>query len=164
MPAFGLGRTALSLPLNAARSKSGTALLDGLKRRAIEAASTGLADSPGSALEAAVAAAELLSADECEQRMLIVGATALANEGQAIGEWDVLRIDLLKGGDWRVVAIESSLSYNSKKEAEDQEKLERLRKSLHKRFSDLCEYRTRLAFLEDGNLRYDDPGRGFIRT
>lgn len=139
-------------------------MLEGLRDRSIVAASTGPSDLQGAALEAAVAAAELLSPDPCEQRMLIVGATALADEGQAIGEWDVLRIDLIKGGDWRLVAIESSLSYNSKKEVEDQEKLEKLRKALHKRFSDLCEYRTRFAFLEDGAMKYDDPGRGFTRT
>lgn len=164
LPIFALGRAALSLPLSASRSKSGTELLEGLRDRAVVAASTGPGDIRGAALEAAVAAAELLSPDPCEQRMLIVGATALADEGQAIGEWDVLRIDLIKGGDWRLVAIESSLSYSSKKEVEDQEKLERLRKVLHKRFSDLCEYRTRFAFLEDGAMKYDDPGRGFTRT
>lgn len=164
LPSFGLGRVALGLPLGVARSKNGKALLELLNRRALEEAATGQGDGRGPALEAAVAAAELTSEDPCEQRMLIIGATALASEGQAIGEWDVLRIDLLKGGDWRVVAVECSLSYSGKKEAEDQAKLETLRVALHKRFSDLCEYRTRLAFLEGGSLKYDDPGRGFART
>jgi hypothetical protein len=164
LPAYGLGRVALGLPLGVARSKNGRKLLEGLTQRALEEAATGQGESRGFALEAAVAAAELNSDDPCEQRMLIIGATALASEGQAIGEWDVLRIDLIKGGDWRIVAVECSLSYSGKKEAEDQEKLETLRMALNKRFSDLCEYRTRLAFLEGGSLKYDDPGRGFVRT
>jgi hypothetical protein len=131
---------------------------------ALLAASTGSSGSRGADFEAAVVADQLVSDDPCTDRMLIVGATALSREGQPVGEWDVIRIDLLKGGDWRIVAIECSVANSKSKEDQDREKLERLRLALHKRFSDLVEYRTRLAFLHEEGLIYDDASRGFIRT
>lgn len=163
-PELGLGRTALDLPQAASRSKHGRELLTGLRNAALQAASIGSSGGRGADFEAAVAADQLLSEDPCTQRMLIVGATALSQEGQPLGEWDVIRIDLLKGGDWRIVAIECSVTNSKSKEDEDREKLERLRLALHKRFSDLVEYRTRLAFVDEQELKYDDASRGFIRT
>ena len=114
-------------------------------------------------MEAAVAADQLIAADECSQRLLIIGATALASEGQPIVEWDVWRLDLVQGGDWRLVAVECSITASTKKEEEDRAKLERLWGSLHKRFSDLSEYRTLFASVVDGELHYDDASRGFKR-
>jgi hypothetical protein len=135
-----------------------------MREAATETAGTGTGAYRGLALEAAVAADQMLSPDPCVQRMLIVGATALSSEGQPIGEWDVLRIDLIKGGDWRLVAIECSVTEAKSKEDEDRDKLERLRIALHKRFSDLAEYRTRLASVSGGQLQYQDASRGFVRT
>ncbi|HKI85349.1 MAG TPA: hypothetical protein VKA53_01265 [Thermoanaerobaculia bacterium] len=81
-----------------------------------------------------------------------------------VAEWDILRLDLLEGGDWRLVGVECSIAPNGKKEAEDREKLERLRLALHKRFADLLEFKTRLAFVENGSLKFDDANRGIERT
>jgi hypothetical protein len=164
MPEFGVGRSLLELPHAACRSKYGKKLLTQMREAASASAGTGGGATRGLALEAAVAADQLLAEDSCTQRLLIVGATALSSEGQPIGEWDIIRIDLVKGGDWRIVAIECSVSDGKSKEEEDREKLERLRVALHKRFSDLVEYRTRLAFPLDGGIAYDDASRGFVRT
>ena len=162
-PAF-LGRTILELPYNAGRSKHGKELLVRLRERALQDATPG-STNRGVALEAAVAADQLLSLDPSTHRLLIIGTTALSKEGQPIGEWDILRLDLIKGGDWRLVAVECSVTNSHKKEEEDRAKLERLRVSLYKRFSDLVEYRTRHASIDgDGNLSYYDASRGIMRT
>ncbi|MGN6257288.1 MAG: hypothetical protein ACTHN3_06010 [Solirubrobacterales bacterium] len=164
MPEFGVGRSTLELPHAACRSKYGKKLLTQMREAASASAGTGGGASRGLDLEAAVAADQLLAEDPCTHRLLIVGATALSSEGQPIGEWDIIRIDLVKGGDWRIVAIECSVSDGKSKEEADREKLERLRVALHKRFSDLAEYRTRLAFPSEGGIAYDDASRGFVRT
>lgn len=163
LPQIGTAGRVLELPPAVVRSKVGTSLLEGLRAQAISQAEDDAAEDRGASLEAAVAADQLLSTDECSDRLLIVGATALASEGQPIVEWDVWRIDLIKGGDWRLVAVECSIATGAKKEEEDRAKLDRLWKTLHKRFSDLCEYRTLFASAENGKLRYHDAWRSFKR-
>lgn len=163
LPPIAVAGRVLELPPTVVRSKAGTDLLKGLKGRAIAQVEDSAAADQGASLEVAVAADQLLSADECSDRILIVGATALASEGQPIMEWDVWRVDLMKGGDWRLVAVECSIASGAKKEEEDRNKLERLWGTLHKRFSDLSEYRTLFASVEDGELRYQDASRGFKR-
>lgn len=163
LPPFGTAGRVLELPPTVTRSKAGTALLQTLRGQAIFQAEDSAAVDQGASLEVAVAADQLLSADECNDRILIIGATALASEGQPIVEWDVWRLDLIRGGDWRLVAVECSIASGAKKEEEDRIKLERLWKALHKRFSDLCEYRTLFATVKDGELRYQDASRGFKR-
>lgn len=153
----------LELPISAARSQAGMRLLGAMRDQAVAQAEDPASPNPGASVEAAVAADQLIAADECSQRLLIIGATALASEGQPIVEWDVWRLDLVKGGDWRLVAVECSITASTKKEEEDRAKLERLWGSLHKRFSDLSEYRTLFASVVDGELHYDDASRGFKR-
>jgi len=163
LPQFGAGGRVLELPLSVVRSKAGMSLLEGLRTQAIFQAEDGGDENRGASLEVAAAADQLLSADECTDRLLIIGATALASEGQPIVEWDVWRLDLIKGGDWRLVAVECSITESAKKEEEDRAKLERLWQALHKRFSDLREYRTLFVSAKDGKLRYEDASRGFKR-
>lgn len=151
------------MPLKATRTRDGSALLNHLMTRSLEMAELKVGSS-GSALEVAVAVDQLLSSDTCIDRLLILGATALSDEGKPTAEWDVLRLDLLANGDWRLVATECAISRNNQKEEVERGKLERLRLSLQGRFDDLAEYRTRLATVKDGNLVYDDGARGFVRT
>ena len=164
LPSLTLGRSILELPLGAVRSKKGKALLEILREQSTQLAGTGSGAERGAYLEAAVCADQLLSTDLARQRLLLIGSTALSNEGRPTGEWDVLRLDLAPNGDWLLVAIECSVSTGEKKESADRDKLERLRLALHKRFSDLYEYRTRLASLSGGVLTYEDGARGFVRT
>lgn len=163
LPPFATGGRVLELPPTVARSKAGEGLLRGLRNQAISQAEDHTAPDQGPSLEVAVAADQLLSTEECSDRILIIGATALASEGQPIVEWDVWRLDLIKGGDWRLVAVECSTALGTKKEEEDRAKLDRLWKALHMRFSDLREYRTLFASVKDGELRYQDASRGFKR-
>lgn len=163
LPPVGTATRALELPLATTRTEAGAGLIETLRTRALALAGDHSGENHGACLEAAVAADQLLSEDACTQRMLIIGATALASEGQPIVEWDVWRLDLLAGGDWRLVAVECSVTATTKKEEDDRAKLERLWTSLHKRFSDLAEYRTLFATLADGQLHYDDASRGFKR-
>jgi HD superfamily phosphohydrolase len=163
LPKYAAGARVLGLPLSVSRSKAGSALLDGLRGAALTEAGAGSGSERGHSLEAAVAADQLLSEEECTQRMIITGPTALASEGQPLVEWDIWRLDLLKDGDWRLVAIECSVAYSTSKEEKDRKKLQHLWEALHKRFSDLTEYRTLFAFLEEGELKYSDASRGFKR-
>ena len=158
------GQKVLGLPLEVARDKDGKALLECLRDAAINLVKSGPGRGQGAALEAAVAADQLLSPDPCTHRLLILGATALASEGQPISEWDVLRLDLLSGKDWRLTAVECSVNNGDQKAAEDREKLEMMGVALDQRFSDLREYRTRLARLDGQGIRYIDARRGFART
>jgi hypothetical protein len=159
-----LGRRTLELPAKACRSKPGKELLERLRTCAADKAVSGPKLWRGPSLEAAVAADQLLADEQCTDRLVVVGATALADEGLPIAEWDVLRIDLLSDGDWRLVAVECSVSRSQKKELGDREKLERLTIALHKRFTDLLEFKTRLGFVENGGVVYDDANRGIERT
>jgi hypothetical protein len=158
-----VARAALEMPLGAMKTKDGEALLQRLKSRAIDAVEQKSAIA-GFALEAAVAVDQLLSSEPCVDRFLILGATALSEEGKPTAEWDVLRLDLLAKGDWRLVATECAVSRNNQKDEAEREKLERLRLCLQGRFSDLVEYRTRLATVNGGALVYEDGARGFVRT
>lgn len=164
MSALALGRRTLELPIGACRSKPGISLLEYLRSCGLQEAVHGPKLWRGPSLEAAVAADQLLSDEPCTQRFLILGATALSSEGVPVAEWDILRLDLLDGGDWRLVGVECSIAPNGKKETKDREKLERLRLALHKRFADLLEFKTRLAFIENGSLKLDDANRGIERT
>ena len=164
MPEFLTGRAVLELPLAVARSKAGIELLELLKEKSLEIANKGKKPLRGYALEAAVAADQLLSADDCVRRILFLGPTALSEEGTPSTEWDVWRLDLLKGRDWRLAALECTISQTAQKEEEERERLEGLRQSLQGRFDDLSEYQTRLATLVDGDLKYTDAARGFTRT
>jgi hypothetical protein len=163
LPRLGVATRVLELPLSTTRSNAGKSLLEALRTQALAQAEDQSDPNQGASLEVAVAADQLLSEDDCSRRMLILGATALASEGQPIVEWDVWRLDLLKGGDWRLVAVECSITASTKKEEEDRAKLERLWNALHKRFSDLSEYRTLFSSATDGKLHYEDASRGFKR-
>ncbi len=153
----------LELPHTVSQTKAGRRLFGSLRDRAVAMSEDPAQENRGAFLEAAVAADQMLSEDDCVNRLLIIGGTALASEGQPIVEWDVWRLDLIDGTDWRLVAVECSVTPTAKKEEDDREKLERLWKSLHKRFTDLSEYRTLFAGLENGALRYEDASRGFKR-
>jgi hypothetical protein len=163
-PVLGVGRRVLDLPLSVARSRDGKELLNLVKSSSLLAATSGERRWRGLSLEAAVAADQLMSSEPCTHRLVILGATALASEGQPIAEWDVLRLDLLQGSDWRLVAVECSITDNAQKAAEDREKLELMGAAIDQRFSDLSEYQALLATLNDGTLRYTDSRRGFTRT
>jgi len=164
LPTLGLGRRVLDLPLPVVRTKHGKALLQSLRASALEEAAVGAKGWRGYYLEAAVAADQLLSDNPCTHRLLILGATALGSEGQPISEWDVLRLDLLKNRDWRLVAVECSVTESSQKASEDRDKLERLGEAVDQRFSDLCEYRALLATPGESQPQYVDSRRGFSRT
>ena len=154
-----LGRTVLDMPLAVARTKDGRALLEAVRDTPVPPKTP-----KGFALEASAAADQLMNSDKCQRRLVVVGATSLSEEGAPIGEWDVLRLDLLANGDWRLVAVECASAPDGQKEADDREKLERLRIALQNRFADLAEYQTRLAFPDGHSLRYVDGARGFVRT
>jgi hypothetical protein len=154
-----LGRTALGMPLAVARTKDGKALLEAVRSTPAQGNI-----SKGFALEASAAADQLLHPDVCQRRLLVIGATSLSEEGAPLGEWDVLRLDLLGNGDWRLVAAECTVSPGSQKEAADRDKLERLRAALQGRFTDLAEYQTRLVVPDGDSFRYIDAARGFVRT
>jgi len=156
-------RAALEMPLKAARTRDGRFILNHLMTRSIETAEE-KGRLRGFALEAAVAVDQVMSVDACTERFLILGATALSEEGKPTAEWDVLRLDLLDSGGWRLVAVECAISRNNQKEELEREKLERLRLSLQGRFDDLAEYRTRLATVSGGSLIYEDGARGFVQT
>jgi hypothetical protein len=164
MPANMLGRFVFDLPFSAQRAKAGTELLGLLRGSALSLAAGSSGSVRGAALEVAVAADQLLSTDECTMRVLVLGATALSEEGKALAEWDVWRLDLLKNRDWRLVAVECTVAPTVQKQEGERERLERLRQSLQGRFSDLAEYRTRLVTISGGKLKYTDAARGFVRT
>jgi hypothetical protein len=164
LPEFLTGRTVLELPLGVARSKAGVELFDFMKEKCLQLASEGEKSLRGYALEAAVAADQLLSPDDCVRRILLLGPTALSEEGKPTTEWDVWRLDLLKGRDWRLAAIECTIAQTAQKEEEERDRLEGLRLSLQGRFGDLLEYQTRLAGISNGKLTYTDAARGFTRT
>jgi hypothetical protein len=164
LPEFLTGRAVLELPLGVARSKAGVQLLAFMKEKCLQLASEGEKPLRGYALEAAVAADQLLSPDDCVRRILLLGPTALSEEGKPTTEWDVWRLDLLKGRDWRLAAIECTIAQTAQKEEEERDRLESLRLSLQGRFGDLLEYQTRLAGISNGKLTYTDAARGFTRT
>ena len=164
VPEFLTGRAVLELPLAVARSKAGIELLSLLGEKSLQMAIDGKKSLRGYALEAAVAADQLLSVDDCARRILFLGPTALSEEGTPTTEWDVWRLDLLKNRDWRLAALECTITQTAQKEEEERDRLEGLRQSLQGRFGDLFEYQTRLATLSDGALKYTDAARGFTRT
>lgn len=164
LPAYLTGRVALELPLAVARSRAGAELLALLKQKALEIAKEGEKALRGYALEAAVAADQLMCAEDCNRRILIIGPTALSEEGKPTTEWDIWRLDLLKGRDWRLAALECTIAQTAQKEEEERDRLERFRQSLQGRFGDLVGYQTRLVTISDGELKYTDAARGFTRT
>lgn len=164
LPAVRTARRILELPLSVLKSPAGRELVTLLRDQALVEANDGGGALRGSAFEAAVAADQLLSPEPCSQRLLVVGATALSSEGESICEWDLLRLDLIRGGDWRLVAVECTVAASTQKENEDRERLEKLRVALDRRFADLCEFQTRFALSEGGQIRYRDASRGFTRT
>lgn len=164
VPEFLTGRVVLELPWAVARSKAGIELLSLLRKKSLQLATEGKKSLRGYALEAAVAADQLLSVDDCVRRILFLGPTALSEEGAPTTEWDVWRLDLLKNRDWRLAALECTIAQTAQKEEEERDRLEDLRQSLQGRFGDLFEYQTRLATLSNGDLKYTDAARGFTRT
>jgi hypothetical protein len=164
LPEFLTGRVSLELPIAVVRSKAGSAFFELLRSCALNVASGELPGDRGRALEVACAADQLLSPEPCTFRMLILNPVALDEEGQPDAEWDIWRLDLMKGDDWRLVAAECAIAPNVQKAEKERERLDRLGVSLQGRFDDLAVYKTRHVTSKEGELAYTDAARGFVRT
>ena len=76
-------------------------------------------------------------------------------------EWDVIRIDLTDDGRWIVNAVECAVNRSKSKDEEAEEKLGILQQALKGSYNDFAGYKTWLATLEEGELRYEDGGRSY---
>jgi hypothetical protein len=135
--------------------------LEVIRAGALNRTSEGSRSSRGYALELAVVADQLLASGKPKHRFVIVGATLLGKDGQPVNEWDVLRIDLDDSHAWSMTATECAVSRNAAKDGEAREKLEHLQKQVADRFTDLTTYRTLLATVQGGQLKYADAGRSW---
>jgi hypothetical protein len=159
-----LGDFFLRLPWRVLRMADGEAALHRLRDDAVAMASTGEKVRRGHALEVAVAADQLGSSDECAYRLLAVNTTELTAERSPVAEWDVIRLDLLKSGDWTITVVECAIKRSASKDEEARVKFDALQGALRAGYSDFQQYTTLLTTVEDGALVYEDGGRGWSRT
>jgi hypothetical protein len=92
---------------------------------------------------------------------VFLNSTRLGKDGQPAQEWDVVRLDLAPDATWTITVVESAISRAAQKDSEARDKLDFLRERLQGRFSDLKAYRTLLATVSQGQVKYEDAGRSF---
>jgi hypothetical protein len=151
----------LRLPWVCLRYSPGRTLLQLFKDEGLARASIGRGAKRGYALEAAVAADQLLDSSAPKHRFVFTGATRIGKDGVSAQEWDVLRLDLDRAQGWNLTAIECAVTRTGAKDEESRAKLEYLRTQLAARFGDLTTYRTLLATVKKGELHYQDAGRSW---
>jgi hypothetical protein len=108
-----------------------------------------------------VVADQWLAAGDPRDRFVFLGSTLLGKDGLPEHEWDVIRIDFCGRDEWTLTATECAIRRTAQKDDEAREKLELLRTRLEDRFIDLTVYRTLLATVRDGRVKYKDAARGF---
>lgn len=160
-PNWFLGAMVLKIPWRGLNSAAGRRLLQKLKQ--VSLGPLGDGDSPGTALEVAVLADQYLAEDPCTHRLVFSGATSISEEGRDQVEWDVIRIDLDRRHIWRLYAVECSVTRSTSKKAIDRDRLEILRENLQPKFDDLTEFHALFGWKVDGQITYEDAGRGFRR-
>jgi hypothetical protein len=151
----------LQFPWRILRVATARKALDVIRAGALGRTSVGSRSARGYALELAVVADQLIASGNPKHRFVIVGATLLGKDGQPVTEWDVLRIDLDESHAWSLTAVECAVSRNAAKDGEAREKLEHLQHQVADRFTDLTSYRTLLATVKEGQLKYADAGRSW---
>lgn len=161
----GAGEFFLRLPARAARLAAGRTILEFFRKDALRRAGEGRDGGRGAALELAVAADQLLASDESSHRFLVLNATQWDDRRMPVREWDVIRIDLLPGGQWGVVAIECAVTRDEKKDEDARLLFDVLQQALRGRgaYGDFSRYETLLATVDGGELVYDDAGRSYTR-
>jgi len=153
----------LRLPWVAPRTADGRRLLETVRERALAVAAGRHDGDRGRALEVAIAADQWLSTDRCDARLVLIGATALDVDGKPSAEWDVIRLDLTPERNWTLSAIESAVTRSESKDREARDRFEIIREALQGPYGDLARYSPRLATVIEGELVYEDAGRGFTR-
>lgn len=153
----------LHLPWRAVTLKAGREILKRIRDAAIVRASNSADARKGEALELAVAMDQLLAPGDVSHRLIALNVTALTNRNPT-REWDVVRIDLLKNGDWCVTASECAVSLTSKKENLSRERLQVLQKALMKTYTDLSYFRPYFVSVVNGKLAYSDAGCSYNRS
>lgn len=151
----------LRIPWRGMRLAAGKSMLRNLHEVTRQRATTGDGGERGAALELAVATDQLLDDTDCAHRFLMINATQWGLDRRPVREWDVLRIDLIPDGTWRVVAIECAVKRTIKKDEDAQDRFEILQKALRGSYADFASYETYFATIKDGQLHYEDAGRSF---
>jgi hypothetical protein len=137
-------------------------MLTHIERHAIAKASEGKGGERGPALELAVAMNQLLADQtDCTHRFLMLNATEIGEDRRPLREWDVIRLDLLRNGEWAVTAIECAVNRVQKKDDVARDSLGTIQDAIRGPFSDLHSYTTLLATLDDSVLSYEDAGRSY---